>query len=730
MQAIRTYRAVIRAAIELALVSVLVALISWAGIVLTREGGRVATIWLANGFIVGLLLRVPKNLWGNFIAAGFLGNVAANVLAGDTVSVGLMLSFCNTLEVCIAAWPLQRLIGDRPDMIKIAAAARRMVVWVIAAPVLPSVLGAATVMLAADGAFWGVLKIWYPADLLGISIVTPFVLALNKRVANRLFARDRYRETLLSIALLVVTTVGVFLQDGLPLLFLVYPPLLFVVFRQGMAGAALGLIVVSAIAIAFTIKGHGPFMLAHAVSMPERILLLQFYVAVASLTAYPVGVVLTERSHLQSTLAESERRYRTLSENSSDIIVRATVDGKRLYISPSVTEVLGYTADELLGDAREDLIHPDDRDLFLRSERDLLSEKSLHAGEREITLVYRYLHKRGDYIWLEMRGRIVRSDRPGEPDEVIKIIRDISGQKQVAEALAKSERDLRAVADNLPALVSFVDADGVMQFCNATHQIWFGRSGGELVGHHLSEILGVQAYDDQHSYLSRALYGEGVEFELRLACADGMRDTRFSYVPRYSADGVITGVYVLVMDTTATKVVERELVRLARFDTLTGLPNRYQFNQRLEQELAFARRARAPMALLFVDVDSFKAINDTFGHGVGDEVLQEAARRMQSCVRACDIVARLAGDEFVVVLREPKTPQAAEVVADKILGAIDRPFFVASGTVKVTVSIGIAYVRDGSPDAAEVLRNADAALYASKAAGRNTYRSVLCSMVA
>lgn len=724
MQADKTYRGVTGAAIELAAVSALVALISWAGIELTREDGRAATIWLANGFIVGLLVRVPKRRWPDFIAAGFLGNVIANALAGDTALVGLALATCNVLEIFFAAWPLKRLIGDTIDTFKIAAAARQIALWVVMAPILPSALGAAILVMTAHGAFWDAFKIWYPADLLGILIVTPFMLALNRRVANRLLARGRRRETLLSLALLVITMVGVFSQESLPLLFLAFPPLVFVVFRHGMAGAALGLIVISAVAILFTIQGHGPFMLVHSASMPERILLLQFYVTVASLTAYPVGVVLTERRHLQSTLAESERRYRTLSENSSDIIVRATVDGRRLYISPSVTEILGYSAEELLGEVREDLVHPDDQALFLRSEADL------REGKREVIVAYRYLHKRGDYVWLEMRGRLVRGEHPGEPDEVIKVIRDVSIHKQVQEALAKSERDLRAVTDHLPALVSFVDADGVLQFCNATHQAWFGRSGEELVGLHLSEILGVQAYDGQHSYLARALCGEAVEFELRLACIDGLRDTRFSYVPRYSAAGVITGVYALVLDMTATKVVERELVRLARFDALTGLPNRYQFNQRLEQELASAHHSRVPIAVLFLDVDGFKEINDTFGHGVGDEVLKEVAQRLQSCVRAGDVVARLAGDEFVVILREPRTCEAAEVVARQILAGIDQPFLVSCGPVNVTVSIGVAYLRDGACDAVEVLRSADAALYAAKAAGRNTYCVVRCSVEA
>jgi diguanylate cyclase (GGDEF)-like protein/PAS domain S-box-containing protein len=705
-----------RSLLAAGLVAALVALLAWAGLSLTHEAGRVATIWVANGFLVGLLLRTPPERWLAYLVAGLAGNLAADIAAGDSLATAACLALCNTLEVVIAAYPLRALVQRDLDPVRIGAAAHRIVPWMAIAPAAPSAIGATIVALSQDQSFWTAFRLWYAADFLGLVIMTPFVLALNRRVAMRLFTGASKGKDILALLLLAVTTFGVFVQDQYPLLFLVLPPLLLFVFRMGLAGAALGLLVVSAIAVACTIEGHGPFSLVAGASLSERVLLLQFFVAISSLMAYPVSVVLTERRRLQLTLAESERRYRTLSENSSDIIVRASLDGTRQYVSPSVTELLGWKPEELVGEMRRDLLHPDDRSGFDEE------VKSIQAGLRSMTLAYRYQHKDGRYVWMESTARRSEGTGPRGEDEIVRVVRDISERKAILQALAKSERDLRAVTDNLPVLISFVDAGGVVQFCNGTHESWLGRAPSEIVGRHLHEVLGEDAYARQHPYLSRALQGERVEFDLTLTLNERLRHTRVSYVPRTSGEDAISGVYALITDMTALKAVEIQLVRLARFDSLTGLPNRHQLNEQLEQALLRARRNRAPLAVLFLDVDRFKTINDTLGHGIGDEVLQELARRLQRNVRATDLAARLAGDEFVIILEGTRTAEEPKRVADKILAAMAAPFAMSTGPLSVSVSIGVAFVPEPTIAPAEVLHLADTALYEAKASGRNRCR--------
>ena len=195
-------------------------------------------------------------------------------------------------------------------------------------------------------------------------------------------------------------------------------------------------------------------------------------------------------------------------------------------------------------------------------------------------------------------------------------------------------------------------------------------------------------------------------------------------MPDVGADGSTHGIFSLSLDITALKQVERRLIELARVDTLTALPNRLAFNEYLPNAIARARRTGSAIALMFLDIDHFKSINDTLGHAAGDEVLSEYARRLLACVRSTDTVARLAGDEFVIVLENLSTQEAAAAVARKIVGRIHAPAFQIDGRLlEVTTSIGIAFheATDSSVAAEELLARADAALYSAKAAGRNRF---------
>jgi diguanylate cyclase (GGDEF)-like protein len=184
----------------------------------------------------------------------------------------------------------------------------------------------------------------------------------------------------------------------------------------------------------------------------------------------------------------------------------------------------------------------------------------------------------------------------------------------------------------------------------------------------------------------------------------------------------IAGVYALAHDMTRVKEAESRLVQMARFDSLTGIANRRLFGELLGQALERARRQRQVLGLAYLDIDHFKGINDTWGHGVGDEVLKEFALRLAGCVRVTDTPARLAGDEFVVLLEDVKGRDEAERIGAKILGESLRPFATGAGDLAVTASVGIALVTGGDgplPTQDQVLGWADAALYAAKRDGRN-----------
>jgi diguanylate cyclase (GGDEF)-like protein len=193
-------------------------------------------------------------------------------------------------------------------------------------------------------------------------------------------------------------------------------------------------------------------------------------------------------------------------------------------------------------------------------------------------------------------------------------------------------------------------------------------------------------------------------------------------VPERDESGRVIGLYLLASDVTPLKMVERRLSDMARYDTLTGLPNRIQFNEKLHEAIRRSTRSRKPMGLAFLDIDHFKQINDTFGHGAGDDVLKEFGRRLRRAAREIDTVARLAGDEFVIVLEDLASAQVLAGIGDTILATMLPDFALRSGALAVRASIGLAYVDGADVLATELLACADAALYQAKRAGRATYR--------
>ncbi len=314
-------------------------------------------------------------------------------------------------------------------------------------------------------------------------------------------------------------------------------------------------------------------------------------------------------------------------------------------------------------------------------------------------------------------------DESGRVTGIYGLVTDRTEQQHARERIEASERQLRAVTDNLPVLITYVDAHEKLRFLNATFRDWLGIDPADAIDQPLADVVGPEHYAARREHLRSALGGLRVEFDLVSRTLAGPRHLHTVYIPDLRDDGQVHGIFTLSTDVTALKAVEQQLQRLARVDTLTGLANRRQFDELLEQALARHRRARRPLALIFLDIDHFKSINDTHGHGAGDAVLREFASRLQASLRATDVAARLSGDEFVVILDDLAASGEAVGVATKLLQAIRVPMDVGDQALAVTASMGLAYL-DGSADlgAKELMVRADRALYRAKHGGRDGLR--------
>lgn len=424
---------------------------------------------------------------------------------------------------------------------------------------------------------------------------------------------------------------------------------------------------------------------------------------------------ITDEVRVRKALTEQEKRLRDVTDNIPALVGYFDREENCLYGNSRARRMAGLDDGPLDGVTFRSAVG----DAVYAQHRPYIA--AVLAGKPARFPVHAPLHGKDGYFQVNM---IPDKDLQGEVQGFYLMTFNITPLKEAELRLAESETRLRTITDNIPALITYIDRDEKITFANATYREWLGLDPSVLLGRHIREVAGDELYLSRKAMIERALAGERVEFEAQTRSGDFDRITRVVYVPHIGADGSAHGIFSLSLDITALKAVERQLIELARVDPLTGLPNRRAFNEFLPAALSRAGRSGSAIALMFLDIDHFKSINDTLGHASGDGVLVEYARRLRTSVRGTDTVARLAGDEFVVILEEVGTQETAARVARKIVGQINASAFRIDGrALDVTTSIGVAFhpAVDASVTAEQLLARADAALYDAKAAGRNTF---------
>ena len=410
-------------------------------------------------------------------------------------------------------------------------------------------------------------------------------------------------------------------------------------------------------------------------------------------------------------LAASERRIRTITDNLPALIAYIDSDFRYRFCNSMYAEVTGMPVEQILGKSVGEIFGG-------------ASQASI-AGQMEAAL-------RGERITFEhvpapeQGKRILQYDYIPDvgPDGRIagfySMVQDITERKNTETALLTQQRLLRSVADNLPALVNSIDASGRMMFANRQHSTWLGMPLSRIEGQNIATLLSGPELETHQRYFDLALQGERSRWGFKRKLGGETRHFQAEYIPQ-AEDGHAVGVTCLVNDVTDTKLVEQRLSALARFDALTGLPNRTQLVERIERAIVHSDRSGAHIALMYLDLDNFKSINDSFGHGGGDAVLIEFGRRLAACVRQTDTVGRLAGDEFVILLEGLQSDSECTIVASKIIKAMERPFDIEGVARIVTTSIGVASCTSNAAKVDGLLKHADEALYRAKQRGRNRF---------
>ena len=430
-----------------------------------------------------------------------------------------------------------------------------------------------------------------------------------------------------------------------------------------------------------------------------------------------VSFVDTTRAHeAEEALATSEARFRALTLYASDLVCVLGPIGEVRYESPSYARLLG----EPLAGIRERLgttlaiVHPDDRAAVAGT------FGRLQAPGASATIEWRLRAADGSWHTFEC----IAANRTDDPSVagIVLTNRDVSVRKAAEVAMRTSEAGLRQLVAAAPIGMAISTPEGIFEEVNASYGANFGYAREELIGRPVATVLAPESRAEAASALARRTEEDARDLgEWAVVTKNGERRTVLaSGLTVLWTDGAPRRVSFTI-DITERKQAERRLAELAHYDRLTGLPNRALFTERLHAALSQAQERDDVVALLFVDLDGFKAANDAYGHGIGDMLLQVAAERLAGCVREGDTVARLGGDEFTAILPGIGDADTAARVAAKMLATLAEPFCLDGQEVRVSGSIGVAVSPVNGTEPSALLAAADGAMYEAKRAGKHRF---------
>lgn len=405
--------------------------------------------------------------------------------------------------------------------------------------------------------------------------------------------------------------------------------------------------------------------------------------------------------------AEEELKLKSeILDNATDFIFLRNPDGKIVYTNKMASESHGYSKEEIMGMNVRQLLLPEEARIVEPRTQELLKKGKL-AFESV------HVRKDGSTITMEVHSRVIEA--VGE-QFILSVCRNISERKRLEEEIRLKAQLLDGATD----IIYLRDLDGNYLYMNETASKYLGYTREELLTMTIQQLV-PHGYPTASGLLQPELDQKGeAAFETYLIRKDG------SLMPvevhaRLIESGGKKLIFGISRDITERKKMEEIIKQLAYHDTLTGLPNRALFADRFNLALAHAIRYQHKLALLMMDLDKFKEVNDTLGHEAGDALLKEVGSRLSGLVRKIDTVSRMGGDEFVLLLTEVHQVEAANSVAQKIVDAIKQPFVIDGHERSVTTSIGIALYPDEGKDIDTLLKHADDAMYQVKNRGRNGY---------
>lgn len=416
---------------------------------------------------------------------------------------------------------------------------------------------------------------------------------------------------------------------------------------------------------------------------------------------------ITDRKVLEQRLTDSERFVRLVTDSVPVRIAYTDPNGRYRFVNRAHCERFGVDREQVIG----------------RTRRELRPEANSPVVESHLANA---LKGQAQHFEFEepVGGSMRRIESQLIPDlsdtgavlGYFSIGIDITERNTTERALRELTLTLNSVIEAIPATVAVIGRDGQYRFVNSAFERGAGQRRDQIIGRTAREVLGEPEFQRRTLWVDKALAGETVTFQLDYPGRDGTTYSSLSYIPLLSDQGAVDGFVAVTQDVTPQKREEGRLLQLAQRDPLTGLLNRAGFEQHLEH--AARPGGSGSLALLYIDLDHFKSVNDRHGHPAGDQVLKIFGQRLVNLVRPSDAVARLGGDEFAIALSGAREGANAQAVADKVLSAAKAPFNVGALTLHIGASVGVAFSADSAIPWRDLIERADTRLLAAKAAGR------------
>ncbi len=692
-------------------------------IVMTRVNGGIALIWPASAVAAAVLIRLPKVRWVSTGAVLFAACTLVNVtVAHRDWPISLIFSCINGAEIALTVWAFRSLIRLPYPNISIEQAALMTALFGIAIPGLSAVAAGAALEASYGVAFTHGTLQWWASRTAGACLIGPPIILFSFKSMRHLVSGKYLAQNL---ATLLILLLGCWLSIRyVKFPFVVIGMLLLIAaFRVGGFGASLLSLFIGLTIAALWSFGVRPAGLESApvASSLEELPLIALLATI--LPPIAVGLGTDGRRAAVLKLNSSERRFRESMDHSPIGMLIADLNGVWGYTNLALQTMLGFSAEEFRalppGGPSE---AGEWTSSAARWQRLLSGEIHFYDIER------RFRHRDGHWIWTHVAVSLLRNEE-GQPLNLIAQIESLQARRLAEEKLAEERERLRITLSSITDAVITTDADTRITYINPAGETLLGQVLADLVSRRLDEVISLT--DPRTSKAAPDLVAQSrlhaKAFRRETACVLHRPDGVACYVkdvvsPVLEAQGFVTGIVVVLQDASADVALAQELNHRASHDALTGLLNRFAFQLRLKESFDRAAQLDLSAAVLAIDLDRFKAVNDTGGHAAGDAILRRVGEVLRLIARRSDIVARLGGDEMAIIL--PQCPPARiHAVAAKILQALNPLEVVWEGaTYTIGASVGLAMIGPQFASEVEWFEAADRACYHAKQDGRGQLR--------